>query len=43
MARWDSEKKVFYYTPMSMSPKDLQRYQRLLWDELHRNSSSMKP
>lgn len=28
---------------MSMSPKDLQRYQRLLWDELHRNSSSMKP
>jgi hypothetical protein len=22
----------------SMSPKDLQHYQRLLWEELHRNS-----
>jgi len=22
---------------MSMSPKDVQRYQRLLWDELHRD------
>jgi hypothetical protein len=41
MARWDSEKKV-YYTPMSLSPKDLQRYQRLPSDEFHRNSRSMK-
>ena len=29
---------VYESKGMRMSPRDLQKYQRLLWEELHRNS-----